>query len=312
LEGHARIEIGSEADVVMASQQAGRLADELGFSRVERSHVVTATSEVAGNIWLYAGRGTVELATVDEPERAGITVVARDSGPGIADPEQARSDGWSSRGGMGMGLPGARRLMDDFWLSSEPGRGTTVTMARWRPKPGAALPEPPLVDWRPAEGADPDRRALMSAFRNGVLLAAVAGAGRGEDAARAAEAAAGVLASRPAGSPIDLVRLVHEELRGSRGVSLALASVSALDAHMTWLAVGAVEAELVRAAPMRQAIREAAPALRGSLGVSLPTPRASTVVVMRGDALALSSGGERLGEARFLRGAGERRPHVAR
>jgi hypothetical protein len=213
---------------------------------------------------------------------------------------------------MGMGLPGARRLMDEFSLISEPGRGTTVTMARWRPKPGAALQASALVEWAVAEEKRPGERALMTPFPNGVLFAAVAALGRGEEAGRAEEAAAAVLEAHASESPIALARRCHERLSGSRGVALAVASVSELDARMTWLAVGAVEAALVRAAPGRPAIREAAPALRGALGQRLPPLRASTVIVMRGDTLTLTSGGTVLSEASFLRGAGERRPPAAR
>lgn len=311
MEDETYVQIGSEADVAAAAQRGGAMAEQLGFSRTERTQVVTAISEVAGNIWLYAGRGSVELAPVDEPERVGLTVVALDAGPGIADVELALSDGYSSRGGMGLGLPGAMRLMDDFDVDSEAGRGTRVTMARWRPKPGAALPEQPLLDWSaPVAGAE--AVGLMIPFPNGVLLAAVAGLGRGEDAVTAAVTARQVLERHPSESPVALVQRCHEELRGSRGAVLALASVSELDAWMTWLAVGRAEAVLVHPAPAAKPMSEAAPALQGVVGQRLPALRASTVLVRRSDALVLSSGGVVLGRGRFLCGVGERRPPAAR
>jgi serine/threonine-protein kinase RsbT len=315
VEGETRVEIGSEADVVRACQVGGALAERLGFSPTERAHVVTAISEVAGNIWLYAGRGRVELAAADEPAMVGIEVVARDSGPGIRDVELAMRDGYSTRGGMGLGLPGARRLMDDFAVDSEVGRGTTVTMALWRPKPGAAVPERSLLEWvgpPPGEQERPGRRAVMEPFANGVLVAAVAAHGRDERAEEAANTATDVLRHQPGASPIELVKRCHEELREGRGASLALASVSELDARMTWLAVGSTEAVLVRAAPRSGPARETAPALRGVLGQRLPPLRASTLPVMRADTLILSSGSALLAEARFLRGVGERRPPAAR
>jgi serine/threonine-protein kinase RsbT len=306
-----RVEISAEADVVRVAQQGGALADAIGFSATERTQVVTAISEVAGNIWLYAGRGSVELVAADEPDRVGLTVVALDQGPGIPDVELAMRDGYSSRGGMGLGLPGAMRLMDDFELDSEPGRGTTVTMARWRPKPGAAVRERPLMDWSAASGAG-EAFALRIPFPNGVLLAGVAGLGRGEEAEAAAAAARAVLERHPSESPIDLFQRCHEELRGSRGAALALAMVSELDARMTWLAIGRAEAALLHAAPSRGPMSEEAPKLPGVLGQRLPSLRASTVLVRRSDTLVLSSGGRVLGRARFLRGVGERRPPAAR
>jgi anti-sigma regulatory factor (Ser/Thr protein kinase) len=311
VEDETNVEIGSEADVVRAAQQGGALAERLGFSRTERAHVVTAISEVAGNIWLYSGGGSVELAAVEEPERRGITVVARDAGPGIRDVKLAMSDGYSTRGGMGLGLPGAMRLMDDFAIASEVGRGTTVTMARWRPKPGADVPELPIADWAPTAAVD-EALALMCPFPNGVLIAAVEGLGAGEEARAAAATAAALLESHASESPIVLVERCHEALRGGRGVALALASISELDARMTWLAVGRAEAILLHAAPSGSPMSEAAPVIRGVLGQRLPALRAATVLVRRTDTLIVSSGGAVLGKARFLRGVGERRPPAAR
>jgi anti-sigma regulatory factor (Ser/Thr protein kinase) len=297
--------------VARASQAGGVLAAQLGFSPTERTQVVTAVSEVAGNLWLYAGRGSIELGAVDEPERVGVTVVARDAGPGIADVEQALRDGYSTSGGMGLGLPGAMRLMDDFDVSSEVGSGTVVTMTRWRPKPGAIAPEQPSVEWAASPSGE-DTRVVFSRFPNGVLMAAVAGLGGGHQAREAAETAASLLESRPSESPISLVQRCHEALRGTRGAALALASFSELDAWMTWLSIGRVEAVLLRAAPGDQPMSEAAPALSGVVGLRLPALQASTVLVRRDDRLVMSSASAMLGKARFLRGVGERRPPAAR
>jgi hypothetical protein len=273
--------------------------------------VVTAISEVAGNLWLYAGRGSVELEALDEPERIGISVIARDAGPGIADVEQALRDGHSTSGGMGLGLPGALRLMDDFDVASEVGRGTIVTMARWRPKPGAAPPERPSLEWTASPSGE-DVRVVFSRFPNGVLMAAVAGLGSGDQAREAAATAAELLEGHPGDSPISLVQRCHEALRGTRGAALALASVSELDSRMTWLAIGRVEAVLLRAAPGDEPMSEAGPALQGVVGLRLPALQGSTVLVRRDDRLVLSSGSAILGKARFLRGVGERRPPAAR
>jgi serine/threonine-protein kinase RsbT len=128
-----RVAIGSEADVVTACREARRLASDLGFPATACAHVATAVSEVAGNVRLYAGRGEVLLAPAEELGAVGITVVATDAGPGIPDVELAMQDGWSTAGSMGLGLPGARRLMDEFEISSRAGEGTSVTVRKWRP-----------------------------------------------------------------------------------------------------------------------------------------------------------------------------------
>jgi serine/threonine-protein kinase RsbT len=126
-----RVRILSDDDIVTARQEGRRLSTELGFSSTDLTLIATAISEVARNIRLYAGEGEVELNLVRDGERRGIVVVAADEGPGIADLERAMEDGFSSGGSFGLGLPGARRLMDEFDIRSAPGSGVTVTMKKW-------------------------------------------------------------------------------------------------------------------------------------------------------------------------------------
>jgi serine/threonine-protein kinase RsbT len=126
-----RIPIVRDADVVAARRAARELAVRLGFSATELTMIATAVSEIARNIVRFTERGEVHLELIEQP-RAGLRVVARDTGPGIADVERALSDGYSTYAGLGLGLPGARRLMDEFEITSEAGRGTTVTMTKWR------------------------------------------------------------------------------------------------------------------------------------------------------------------------------------
>lgn len=123
--------IATDDDIVTARQEGRRLSSELGFTSTDLTLIATAISEVARNIRLYAGRGDVRLRLVREGSREGISVVARDKGPGIEDVELAMRDGYSSRGSSGLGLPGARRLMDEFEIRSKPGNGVTVTMKKW-------------------------------------------------------------------------------------------------------------------------------------------------------------------------------------
>ena len=110
------------------------MAQRLGFPRPDPTLIATAISEIARNIVLHAGRGEIVLRSVGDRDWYGLVVVATDAGPGLRDPEASLRDDYSGRGGLGLGLPGARRLMDDFELSSDADSGTTVTMTKWRPR----------------------------------------------------------------------------------------------------------------------------------------------------------------------------------
>ena len=124
------VPIHSDQDMVVARAQSRSLADTLGFSRTEATLIATAVSEIARNILMHAGRGEISMRPLRGDARYGLVVVARDSGPGIRDVPRAVESGFASTGGLG--LPGARRLMDEFDVQSEPGEGTTVTMTKWR------------------------------------------------------------------------------------------------------------------------------------------------------------------------------------
>ena len=127
-----RVQIEREADIVLARQAGRQLAAQLGFSSTDQTLIATAISEVARNIVVYAQHGEIVLNRADDAGRVGIQVVAIDQGPGIDNKEMAMRDGYSTKNSLGLGLPGARRLMDDFALDSEVGRGTTVTMTKWK------------------------------------------------------------------------------------------------------------------------------------------------------------------------------------
>jgi serine/threonine-protein kinase RsbT len=129
--GDMRFPISRDPDILLSRQSGKQLAEELGFSAVEATMIATAISEVARNILLYAGTGEVLIEVVEDGGRRGLRVTASDTGPGISDIDRALQDGYSTGQGLGLGLPGARRLMDELELASKPGRGTTVTMARW-------------------------------------------------------------------------------------------------------------------------------------------------------------------------------------
>jgi serine/threonine-protein kinase RsbT len=129
-EDEMRIPIRVDADIVAARRAARELASRLAFSRTGLTLIATAVSEVARNIVRFAGAGEIVVELLEQPRR-GVHIVARDTGPGIFDVDQALTDGYSTYHGLGLGLPGARRLMDEFSVVSEMGRGTTVTMTKW-------------------------------------------------------------------------------------------------------------------------------------------------------------------------------------
>jgi len=130
-DNEARVRIQSDPDIVLARRSARELASRLSFSRTDLTLIATAVSEIARNIVRFAGNGEIHIELLDHPQ-PGVRVVARDTGPGIDDVERALTDGYSTYHGLGLGLPGARRLMDEFSVVSEKGRGTTVTMTKWR------------------------------------------------------------------------------------------------------------------------------------------------------------------------------------
>ena len=123
--------IGSDADIVEARRRLRSLADGRGFSEVDLAMTATAVSELARNILTYSSGGEILVVLHTEGAREAVRVVARDQGPGIADIELAMQDGYSTSGGLGLGLPGSRRLVDDFELESAVGVGTTVTLTKW-------------------------------------------------------------------------------------------------------------------------------------------------------------------------------------
>jgi serine/threonine-protein kinase RsbT len=129
--GETVVRIASAADIVTARQRGRELAAVLGFSRSDQTVIATAISELARNILEYATLGDIAVAGAQRGSRTGIVIVARDSGPGIPDVGQALLDGYSTGRGLGIGLPGVRRLMDEFEIVSETGKGTCVTARKW-------------------------------------------------------------------------------------------------------------------------------------------------------------------------------------
>ena len=130
-DGVVRVPVSRDADVVVARQKGREIAALVGFSATDQTLIATAISEVTRNIVKFADRGEVVISMISSGARRGVSVVARDVGAGIQDTEQAMQDGFSTYDGFGLGLPGTKRLMDQFDLDSVPGEGTTITMEKW-------------------------------------------------------------------------------------------------------------------------------------------------------------------------------------
>lgn len=122
----------NEHEIVLARQAVRRAAQHLGFSLVDQTKLVTAASELARNALIYGGGGKLQSTVIEGNGRVGLQLSFIDQGPGIPNMELAMSDGWTSGSGLGMGLPGARRLVNEFDIASVPGSGTRVTIVRWK------------------------------------------------------------------------------------------------------------------------------------------------------------------------------------
>jgi serine/threonine-protein kinase RsbT len=125
--------IRSDLDIVIARTMARDAAKTLGFGAIDQARIATAVSELARNIFLYAGTGNVTVREIEKPGKKGIEIVCEDQGPGIPSIDLVMQDGYSTSRGMGMGLPGAKRLMDEFNIRSQEGVGTTITCRKWKP-----------------------------------------------------------------------------------------------------------------------------------------------------------------------------------
>lgn len=126
------VPVGTEQDVVLARQAVRRLTQEIKFSLVDQTKMVTAASELARNTVIYGGGGTMRWEILQDAGKDGLRLTFQDHGPGIANLDLAMTDGWTSGKGMGMGLTGAKRLVNEFEIETQPGQGTRVVITRWK------------------------------------------------------------------------------------------------------------------------------------------------------------------------------------
>jgi serine/threonine-protein kinase RsbT len=131
MENESYVKIITEWDIVAARQLGRNIAKELEFGTVDQARITTAISELARNIYLYAGQGEIRIERINECGKRGVKVIAADSGPGIQNIRKVMEDGYSTSGGLGAGLPGVRRLMDEFDITSSLEAGTTIETIKW-------------------------------------------------------------------------------------------------------------------------------------------------------------------------------------
>ncbi|WP_027414844.1 anti-sigma regulatory factor [Aneurinibacillus terranovensis] len=132
MDNNPNITVTNEWDIVVARQTGRDLAKSLGFGEVDQARITTAISELARNIYLYAKTGKIELRKASEGDKVGIQIISRDNGPGIKDVMKALEDGYSTSGGLGAGLPGVKRLMDEFTIETSEGKGTMISATKWK------------------------------------------------------------------------------------------------------------------------------------------------------------------------------------
>ncbi|MTH55165.1 ATP-binding protein [Bacillus mangrovi] len=131
MDNQSCVNIVTEWDIVAARQLGRNVAKELGFGTVDQARITTAISELARNIYLYAGQGQLCIEQIEEYGKRGLKIIAIDSGPGIPDIRKVMEDGFSTSGGLGAGLPGVKRLMDEFNIQSAAGEGTDIRAVKW-------------------------------------------------------------------------------------------------------------------------------------------------------------------------------------
>jgi len=297
-----RLSIASDEDILAARSQIRAAVLELGFAATDMVRIVTAVSELARNILLYAGRGELRLELISEKGREGVQITAQDEGPGIPDVSKALLDGFSTSGGLGLGLPGARRLMDEFEIRTEEKRGTVVKVKKWLGE-GVVRAERPAVTRSPivsgtagrtlpGESATGDRSVLRE-YPGGALFAVIDGLGHGPEAAHAAGIAAGVLQSSPSTDIVELVQECHHRLQHSRGVVMTVVSLEAGEGRASWLGVGNVQGMVVHGGNNRQNSSGRVFALlrSGTVGQHLPTLTPTSFAVGLGDTFVMATDG---------------------
>ncbi len=309
----SRIPILREADATRSVIEASRWCKAEGFSALDGQSVTTAVSELSRNILKYAGRGEICLSRCESKGQMGLSIVATDKGPGIADLAVAMRDHFSSSGTLGLGLPGVKRLMDEFDIESSPGQGTRVSVVKWRNsvqehaysrravRPGTVM-RPLRIRDEDASTSDVDCAANLRPCRGErasgdiavvieradyVLLAVVDALGHGYEASRVAYSIGRLLTRMALVDPAEILTAMHDELRGSIGAAAGVAVFYPDSGELRFCCVGNVTARMFGSRESRFAGNP------GLLGDTLRSQAAQCITLQPGDVFLLYSDGIR-------------------
>ncbi|MHC5023936.1 MAG: ATP-binding SpoIIE family protein phosphatase [Planctomycetota bacterium] len=313
-----RIHVRSEGDITRAIVETSQVARSLGFDAPAVNKIATATSELARNIIKYAGTGEILIRQAGNGGGIGIEIAARDRGPGIADVDTAMQDHYSSSGTLGLGLPGVRRMMDDFEIETEVDRGTTVTIRAWRTRPsprlhrsvadtaaraegerrfeerdhqrGRTVDVGPEVDCayviRPCRGELVSGDEVYVERRDDHLVVALIDAlGHGPSASRAARLAKTVLRESRKASVMTLMQALHEALAATVGAAASICEIDLATRTGQYCAVGNTVGRILGKRDLRLH------ATAGVLGSNLRPPRQDRFHLEPGELLVMYSDG---------------------
>jgi len=315
-----RLKVTVDRDVALSVVEASRIASELGFSEHDCNKVATAVSELARNILKYAGTGEILIKKIEEDRRSGLEVTARDQGPGIVDIETALQDHYSSSGTLGLGLPGIKRMMDEFEIESEVGRGTKVTCRKWKTtvtrrvssrlmqavsrqargsttsqgsgKLLKATLENDLKGLdcayyvRPCRGEFVSGDAVVLDQREGlVLLGIIDALGHGSEANKVALRAKSFVRNSWTSDVVSTISGLHEGLKGTIGAAAGIAVLETETGMMSHVAVGNTVCRVIGSRAGRCLVTP------GTLGSRIRSPQVSQVRLGDGDMVLLYTDG---------------------
>ncbi len=289
------------------------MVSEIGFDAVVTSQINTAVSELGRNILKYGGAGEVTLERVTDDHHDGVRATVRDNGPGIEDLDQAMADHYSTSGTLGLGLPGVKRMMDEFHIESAPGKGTRVVVTKWltippsvakrvartTPKsPRAVAPQPDqdgaarTIDWgtfgRPHAGERNSGDSAVIVERSDVIFMAIVDVlGHGPEAHRVATFAEGFLRESWTHDPVAVTLRLHEKLKGMRGAAAGVAALNIESGEIAYVGVGNT---VIRRLGSRETQLHS---VDGTLGQSVRTPVKQMMRLGKSDLLLLYTDGVR-------------------
>ena len=310
--GTIRIRVASESDATRSVVEATCFCKEASLSEVDTQAVATAVSELSRNILKYAGQGEIFFQRRVEGNCTGVLVTVRDRGPGIANIDDAMSDHYSSSGTLGLGLPGVKRMMDEFAIQSEPGKGTQVSILKWsdtgtRPR-GKTLAgssgkntharEAPASGKTPLENYDcatfvrpcPGERvsgdlAFVEQRDHLTILALVDALGHGPEANKVAERAGRILQGKWSADAGTCIRALHEGLRGSLGAVAGIAIVDHAAKSLRYVGVGNTALRIFGSRDSRL------PSTAGTLGGQIRSPNEHRRAIAPGDVIVMYTDG---------------------